>query len=112
MDPITADPAFIVGPVTTSAPSINAGQSITLVSHASGVTPTVAYRWYSDGPCSLAISGATSPTYVTSTSVTTTYAYVVTDSAYSPVSQCFFFQAEDGIRAKLVTGVQTCALPI
>src|SRR5205823_7682701 len=23
-----------------------------------------------------------------------------------------FFQAEDGIRAKLVTGVQTCALPI
>src|SRR5207247_6117622 len=25
---------------------------------------------------------------------------------------CFFFQAEDGIRAPLVTGVQTCALPI
>src|SRR5687767_15801866 len=24
----------------------------------------------------------------------------------------FFFQAEDGIRCKLVTGVQTCALPI
>src|SRR6266536_4893736 len=24
----------------------------------------------------------------------------------------FFFQAEDGIRAPLVTGVQTCALPI
>src|SRR6266404_8772733 len=24
----------------------------------------------------------------------------------------FFFQAEDGIRHKLVTGVQTCALPI
>src|SRR5205823_7981351 len=24
----------------------------------------------------------------------------------------FFFQAEAGIRAKLVTGVQTCALPI
>src|SRR2546425_9650393 len=31
-----------------------------------------------------------------------------------PVSCCFFFffQAEDGIRDKLVTGVQTCALPI
>src|SRR2546423_13250735 len=32
------------------------------------------------------------------------------------VSECvtfyFFFQAEDGIRDKLVTGVQTCALPI
>src|SRR5215203_6539545 len=25
---------------------------------------------------------------------------------------CFFFQAEDGIRAIGVTGVQTCALPI
>src|SRR5229473_4788061 len=27
-------------------------------------------------------------------------------------SRFFFFQAEDGIRDKLVTGVQTCALPI
>src|SRR5690349_22128772 len=27
-------------------------------------------------------------------------------------SACFFFQAEDGIRALYVTGVQTCALPI
>ena len=27
--------------------------------------------------------------------------------------QCsFFFEAEDGIRDRLVTGVQTCALPI
>src|SRR2546421_2586991 len=25
---------------------------------------------------------------------------------------CFFFQAEDGIRDLIVTGVQTCALPI
>ena len=25
---------------------------------------------------------------------------------------CFFFQAEDGIRVRLVTGVRTCALPI
>src|SRR5687767_5343639 len=30
----------------------------------------------------------------------------------SPWSIVFFFQAEDGIRDKLVTGVQTCALPI
>src|SRR5205823_9395982 len=28
------------------------------------------------------------------------------------VRRYFFFQAEDGIRDKLVTGVQTCALPI
>src|SRR5204862_5442677 len=32
-------------------------------------------------------------------------------SALSP-SAFFFFQAEDGIRALYVTGVQTCALPI
>src|SRR2546425_8756415 len=36
---------------------------------------------------------------------------------HSPLMTCvlecvFFFQAEDGIRDKLVTGVQTCALPI
>src|SRR6266403_6277293 len=30
----------------------------------------------------------------------------------SPTSFTFFFQAEDGIRALYVTGVQTCALPI
>src|SRR5229473_4763534 len=29
-----------------------------------------------------------------------------------PCVDFFFFQAEDGIRDKLVTGVQTCALPI
>src|SRR5215207_4247861 len=28
------------------------------------------------------------------------------------ITEFFFFQAEDGIRAPLVTGVQTCALPI
>src|SRR3989441_6822501 len=34
-------------------------------------------------------------------------------SAYIERHSCFFFfQAEDGIRDKLVTGVQTCALPI
>src|SRR5438874_13617401 len=27
-------------------------------------------------------------------------------------NDCFFFQAEDGIRVLYVTGVQTCALPI
>src|SRR2546425_315912 len=31
---------------------------------------------------------------------------------YSFLGFFFFFQAEDGIRDKLVTGVQTCALPI
>src|SRR6266536_5676734 len=31
---------------------------------------------------------------------------------YSYIFSFFFFQAEDGIRDPLVTGVQTCALPI
>src|SRR5207244_8076610 len=35
------------------------------------------------------------------------------DSAATRRTWCFFFfQAEDGIRDDLVTGVQTCALPI
>src|SRR5256885_1422886 len=36
------------------------------------------------------------------------------DSVYmwSNIYECFFFQAEDGIRDYKVTGVQTCALPI
>src|SRR5229473_120486 len=34
------------------------------------------------------------------------------DSVISETTRTFLFQAEDGIRAKLVTGVQTCALPI
>src|SRR2546425_8445049 len=33
-------------------------------------------------------------------------------STNTEILQLFFFQAEDGIRDKLVTGVQTCALPI
>src|SRR3989441_5926441 len=34
-------------------------------------------------------------------------------TGWDPLVQAFFFfQAEDGIRDKLVTGVQTCALPI
>src|SRR6266536_4872765 len=31
---------------------------------------------------------------------------------WAGMNVCFFFQAEDGIRHPLVTGVQTCALPI
>src|SRR5206468_7518069 len=34
------------------------------------------------------------------------------DFAPSPTVSFFFFRAGDGIRALIVTGVQTCALPI
>src|SRR6266496_5103794 len=38
---------------------------------------------------------------------------LVTGLTFSiPMAVLFFFQAEDGIRALYVTGVQTCALPI
>src|SRR5207249_5576418 len=33
-------------------------------------------------------------------------------SGFNAISTFFFFQAEDGIRDRNVTGVQTCALPI
>src|SRR5687767_15255593 len=36
----------------------------------------------------------------------------LTTSVIEKMQIIFFFQAEDGIRDKLVTGVQTCALPI
>src|SRR5205823_8800482 len=37
---------------------------------------------------------------------------VIVNVSYRITNNIFFFQAEDGIRDKLVTGVQTCALPI
>src|SRR5256885_1609379 len=40
------------------------------------------------------------------------YANLHTDQERDYFMQCFFFQAEDGIRDYKVTGVQTCALPI
>src|SRR5687767_15649786 len=38
--------------------------------------------------------------------------FVLADALGGEAGRVFFFQAEDGIRDKLVTGVQTCALPI
>src|SRR3990170_6378363 len=40
------------------------------------------------------------------------YPYLITLSIASAALLTVFFQAEDGIRDDLVTGVQTCALPI
>src|SRR5258708_5934824 len=40
------------------------------------------------------------------------YDMVLSALAVISCVHCFFFQAEDGIRDDLVTGVQTCALPI
>ena len=43
--------------------------------------------------------------------VTVTQVDVTGDLRYAKI-YVFFFQAEDGIRDLIVTGVQTCALPI
>ena len=40
------------------------------------------------------------------------YAAIVMANSIRDVVVFFFFQAEDGIRDRNVTGVQTCALPI
>src|SRR5207244_5050737 len=40
------------------------------------------------------------------------YVFDVVSRCDTGLSYFFFFQAEDGIRDDLVTGVQTCALPI
>src|SRR5687767_9054993 len=37
---------------------------------------------------------------------------IIEENRGGKIAVFFFFQAEDGIRFKLVTGVQTCALPI
>src|SRR2546423_3204572 len=38
--------------------------------------------------------------------------FATSGCSWNVIAFFFFFQAEDGIRDKLVTGVQTCALPI
>src|SRR5206468_5519436 len=43
---------------------------------------------------------------------TTGYGRLAVDNASCCLLLFFFFQAEDGIRDLIVTGVQTCALPI
>jgi hypothetical protein len=83
------------GAPTASATTIDKGQSTTLTSHASNGQPTYTYQWYanygSSATCSgtgNAISGATSSTYLASPTTTNTYAYLVTDSATTHVSEC------------------------
>ena len=85
---VTVNPALSAGAITPSAPAIDSGQSITLTSHASGGTTPYSYQWYTGASCTSPISGATSSTYSPSPTTTTTYYYKVTDSAYSPASQC------------------------
>lgn len=85
---VTVNAALAAGPVTPSAPTIDAGQPITLTSHSSGGTPSVAIQWFTGQGCATSIAGATSTTYTTSPSSTTTISYRATDSATTPESSC------------------------
>src|SRR5207249_238664 len=76
---VTVNSALVAGAVTPSSPTIDSGQLITLIAHASGGTPPLSYQWYSDGTCTVAIPGATSSTYSVTLSATTTFSYRTTD---------------------------------
>src|SRR2546421_8727715 len=62
------------------------------------------------GPRAAGCSDRT-PTAVRNTTVPIAKMCAIVDLSGASVS-VFFFQAEDGIRDLIVTGVQTCALPI
>ena len=86
---VVVNPAFSAGTITPAAPTINAGQSITLTSSPSGGTPPYSYQWYTGAGCTSPISGATASTYGTGPLTSSvTYYYEVTDSAHSPISAC------------------------
>src|SRR3989442_14441446 len=87
-DTVNVGLALMAGPIAPTNPTIDAGQSITLTSHASGGTPALSYQWYADGTCVASITGATSSTYNALPGSTSIYSYRVTDSAFSAASQC------------------------
>ena len=89
LDVVTVQPALVAGPVTPAAPSIDAGQSVTLGSAPGGGKAPYSYQWYSGS--SLTCSGdttllGTASTQSVSPLGTTDYCYRVTDSLASPAS--------------------------
>jgi sugar lactone lactonase YvrE len=87
-DVVTVNPSLVAGTISPSGPFIDSGQAITLTANPSGGTSPYRYQWYTGAGCTSPVVGETGPTLLISASVTTTYHYVVIDSAYSPVSQC------------------------
>ena len=90
---ITVNTVLQANPITPAAPTIDMGQSILFNANPSGGTLGYSYQWYTNfgslASCSSnAISGATSSTYLASPTTTNSYAYLVTDSATTPVSLC------------------------
>src|SRR5207247_10788566 len=81
-------PTLAAGAITPLSPKIAKGQNITLLGHATGGTPTISYRWYSDASCTTAIPLATLSFYEATPTLTPTYSYSIIDSASTPVSRC------------------------
>ena len=66
--------------------------------------------WCSDSNTTTTTTTTTKKTTTTTTTDTTATTFFIQKNL--SIVETFFFQAEDGIRALTVTGVQTCALPI
>ncbi|MDG6962499.1 MAG: PKD domain-containing protein, partial [Nitrososphaerota archaeon] len=87
-DAVTVNGELIAGPITPSAPTISAGQSIRLSASPSGGTAPYSYQWYAGAGCASPVSGATAASFSPSPSTSTVYSYKVTDSAHTPESAC------------------------
>lgn len=84
-DTVTVNAALKAGNISASATTLDVGQSSVLTAQSTGGTDPLSYQWYSgtDATCAsnTLLSGATGKSYTVSPSATTSYCYVVTDSA-------------------------------
>ncbi len=80
---LTVNGAFSAS-VSPSSSNIDSGQTQTLTASVSGGSGGYTYQWYSNSGCTTSISGATSSTYVASSSAT--YCVRVTDSLSSSLT--------------------------
>ncbi len=94
---ITVNTVLAAGAITSPFNAVDNGQSMTLTSNPSGGTlPYASYQWYTNYGSTVTCSGTgnaitssgTSATYSASPTTTNSYAYLVTDSASTAVSQC------------------------
>ena len=94
VDSITIDPALSPGSISSTASSINPGESVTLTANPSGGTTPYSYSWYSEEGANPScnstylIPGVSSQSYTVSPTTTNSYTYQVTDSATLPNRKC------------------------
>ncbi len=105
---VTVNPPLLASNITPSAPTLAPGQNVTLTSHATGGTPTIAIQWLagSSSNCSLdtPIGGATSATLNAAPSTSTYYCYRLTDqSSGTPAARAL--SATDLVTVSVPPGV-------